>query len=308
MTQRRPGGIGAATVAPDRTDSAGGYIRLWRRLIENPVWTQLSPAVLKVMIGFLLKANWKPATWYDGSAEVEIPRGSFVTSYPKMAQFCNLTPKQTRLAFDHLQRMGFAAYRRAPRWTLVTILNYCGYQDCCSDEGTVQGGLRARRGQDEGTMRAPIEEGNKGRSKNICASQPDARLRELPPIDNPPFETTEPDALFPAEPRSARPKPDPLVSQQTAWFAEWWAIYWRRRDRKNAQRAFRAAVQTETRFRQVMAATKAQTSEMLAREDSKRPHGATWLRGERWDDELTPPAARRSRPDDDYPVYEEQCA
>jgi hypothetical protein len=118
------------------------------------------------MIAFLLKANWKRATWYDGRSEIQIPRGSFVTSYPKMAQFCNLTPKQVRLAFDHLEHLHFAAYRRAPKWTMVTILNYGTYQDAIGDEGTVEGSLRARSGHDEGTTRAPIEEGNKVRSKN----------------------------------------------------------------------------------------------------------------------------------------------
>ncbi len=140
----------------------GGYIRLFRKMTENPVWCQLSPAVLKVMIGFLLKANWKAGTWYDGTREVEVPRGSFITSYPKMAEFCRLTTKQIRLAFDHLERLQFAAYQRAPRWTMVTILNYGIYQDQETEQGTVEGTIRARLGHDQGTMRAPIEEGNKG--------------------------------------------------------------------------------------------------------------------------------------------------
>jgi len=54
-------------------------------------------------------------------------------------------------------------------------------------------------------------------------------------VDDPPFATTEPDALFPAEPLTPS-KADTLASQQTAWFTEWWGIYWRRRDRKNAAR------------------------------------------------------------------------
>jgi hypothetical protein len=36
-----------------------------------------------------------------------------------------------------------------------------------------------------------------------------------------------------------------------------------------------------------MAATRAQKPEMLSKEPSKRPHGASWLNGERWQDELS---------------------
>jgi hypothetical protein len=124
----------------------------------------------------------------------------------------------------------------------------------------------------------------------------------LPSIDDPPFVTTEPDALFSEGPVTPA-KADSLASQQTAWFTEWWAIYWRRRDRKNAERAFRAAVRTEERFRRVIDATKAQTPEMLTREDSKRPYGVTWLRGCRWEDELVSPARAARKPgDDSYPT------
>jgi hypothetical protein len=165
---------------------AGGYVKLYRKLIENPVWTQLSPAVLKVMFAFLIKANWKPATWYDGRSEIQIPRGSFVTSYPKMAEFCSLTPKQVRAAFDHLQRLHFAAYTRAAKWTMVTVLNYSTYQDVASEEGTVEGSLGAGSGHDEGTMRAPIEEVKKGRT-TLSASGGDgggAPLVLVPPDSN----------------------------------------------------------------------------------------------------------------------------
>ena len=138
----------------------GGYVKIYRRLMENSVWTQLSPAVLKVMIAFLLKANWMEATWYDGSNEVEIPRGSFVTSYPKMAQFCKVSVKQVRGAFEHLESAHFAAYTRAGKWTMVTVMNYSTYQDSEPDEGTAegtdQGASRARSRAEFATLNWPL--------------------------------------------------------------------------------------------------------------------------------------------------------
>jgi hypothetical protein len=277
-----------------------GYIRLWRSLFDNPVWTQLSPAVLKVMIAFLLKANWKPATWYDGSTEVEIPRGSFITSYPKIAEFCQLSVKQARSSFLHLENLHFAAYTRAAKWTMVTVLNYETYQGCADDEGTVEGNLRARSGQDEGTMRAPIEEVKKLRT-NTRAPKADALAVGNPlSIDDPPFSTLDPDGLFPDELPQKRNPCAELEEQQRAWFAEWWATYWLHRAKKPAAEAFRKAVKTEARFREVLGATKAQAAEMLSREPAKRPYGATWLRAERWEDEMEPTSPRPATADD-YP-------
>src|SRR5580692_10437261 len=133
-----------------------GFVRLWRKITENPVWTTLEASVLKVMLAFLLKANWKPGLWYDGHAQIEIPRGVFITSYKKMAEFCNLSVKQIRGAFRHLEKLGFAAYTRARKWTMVTVLNYEAYQTTIPKQGTNgdvdQGWPRAGSGQVEGTI------------------------------------------------------------------------------------------------------------------------------------------------------------
>jgi hypothetical protein len=132
-----------------------------------------------------------------------------------------------------------------------------------------------------------------GVGKTICASPiGDSRVGALSSIDDPPFETTEHGALFPVE-KSARMKPTKrpsvrdLTPDQERWFAAWWPAYWLRKSKKGAREAFRKHVQNEERFQQVMAATRAQSSEMLSREESKRPYGSTWLNGERWEDEAS---------------------
>jgi hypothetical protein len=114
--------------------------------------------VLKVMIACTFRANWRPSLWYDGRDQVQIPRGAFVTSYAKMAEFCNLSVKQIRSAFEHLEKLRFMACSRAQRWTLVTVLNYELYQCSADQEGTTEGSIRAGRGQDDGRQRATDEE------------------------------------------------------------------------------------------------------------------------------------------------------
>jgi len=114
-----------------------------------------------------------------------------------------------------------------------------------------------------------------GVGKNICASTDDD------PVTKPPLRTKEP-------------------NEQAQWFATWWDEYWLRKAKKAAHVAFLKKVKTEERFERVMCATRAQKSEMLSREPGKRPHGATWLNGERWEDEpATGPQLASGA--DDYP-------
>lgn len=87
--------------------------------------------------------------------------------------------------------------------------------------------------------------------------------------------------------QAAREERRRLNAQQDAWFEEWWAAYWLKKSRKRARAAFGKYVRTEARFREVMAATRAQNPEMQRREPQHRPHGETWLNGERWNDEDT---------------------
>jgi hypothetical protein len=138
--------------------------------------------------------------------------------------------------------------------------------------------------------------GGKGMVKNTCASS-DAPLPVFAPalsIEKPPFDTTEPRALFSREPRNAPKKPSEMTPEQEGWFATWWAEYWLHRARKPARRAFARHVKTAARFDEVMTATRAQAAEMLRREPHHRPQGASWLNGERWTDEPAEPAKQRA--------------
>jgi hypothetical protein len=279
-------------------DPSGGYIRLHRRLLQNPIWTQLAPAVLKVAIYFLLRANYRPAQWYDGSSSVDIPAGSFITSYAHAAKDCAISVQQVRDAFGHLFRTQFATYRRTHRWTLVTVVNWSGYQASPDDaEHTGEHRIDPAKNR-QGTTDKNV------RSKEVttCASNRDARVDDSrSSVDDPPFGTTEPDASAPAE-TAHRAKPSrELTAEQDRWFTTWWAEYWLHKAKKAAREAFQKHVRTEERFRQVMAATHAQKPEELTKEPSKRPHGATWLNGERWEDETASQAPAMAQ--DDYPDY-----
>ena len=267
----------------------GGYVRVYRVLLQSPIWTQLAPAVLKVAMYFLLRANYKPIEWYDGVQMVAIPAGSFVTSYGTMVTECRLSMQQIRDAFAHLKRTHFATYRRTPRWTLVTVVNWTTYQAIADEENTVENTNSTRQG-------TPDKEIKKKRTKT-CAS-PGGDARGCDPSPENPSEATEGDAPFPGE-AGLRGTSQDLAAKQEAWFSQWWAAYWLRKAKKAAFDAFRKHVRTEAQFQRVMAATLAQKADMERRQPEHRPHGASWLNGRRWEDEAAPPPPAAAQ--DDYP-------
>jgi hypothetical protein len=106
-------------------------------------------------------------------------------------------------------------------------------------------------------------------------------------------ENTEQSALFPEIGSETavlpRAKPSPakqeLKRQQAEWFGKWWDAYWRKTAKADAWKAFQRKVTSRELFDRVLAATETQCPAMLGRDPTKRPHGATWLNGERWEDE-----------------------
>jgi len=139
-----------------------GWLKLHRKLPDTAVWKQTAPAVAKVLVYFLCRANHKPTSWYDGKQQVQIPAGSFITSYATVAKDNNISKMQTRDAFLHLMRTQFATYKRTHRWTLVSICNWSRYQHGESDENTVKDCVRnTPENTPENTQGTPDEEAKK---------------------------------------------------------------------------------------------------------------------------------------------------
>lgn len=79
-------------------------------------------------------------------------------------------------------------------------------------------------------------------------------------------------------------------------FECFWAGFWLKKAKKDAQNAYIEKVTTTGMHRKVMQAVQEQTPEMLLRAPNMRPYAATWLRAERWEDEAIPVAGTRTAP------------
>ncbi len=115
------------------------------------------------------------------------------------------------------------------------------------------------------------------------------------PSNHPPTPSKPPGICASADARvgseSTLPKTARSGDGRQGWFDAWWEIFWLDIAKKAAQQAFKTQVRTPERFQEIMRATEAQRPGMLAREPRHRPHGATWLRDERWNDKPSQPRA-----------------
>lgn len=99
-----------------------GYIKLHRKLL-NWEWIE-DPNVLSIFIICLLKANHKANTWKG----INIPAGSFITSYEKLSSLSGLSVRQVRVSLDKLKMTGELTSKSTNRYSIITIKNWELYQ------------------------------------------------------------------------------------------------------------------------------------------------------------------------------------
>lgn len=98
------------------------YIKLSRKILDWEWWDDINTC--RLFIYCLLKANWK-----DGRFKgMVIPKGSFVSSIPKMSDETSLTIREIRTAISHLKSTGEVTCKSYAKYTVFTVKNYCEYQ------------------------------------------------------------------------------------------------------------------------------------------------------------------------------------
>ena len=98
------------------------YIKLNRKVLNWEWYGNINTC--RLFIHMILKANWK-----DGKFEGKvIPRGSFVSSLPKLADETSLTMREVRTAISHLKSTGEVTCKTYSKFTIFTVKNYCQYQ------------------------------------------------------------------------------------------------------------------------------------------------------------------------------------
>lgn len=109
-----------------------GHIKLDRKILEWEWYKNINVKVL--FIHMLLKANWK-----DGKFQgIDVPRGSFVSSYSKLSDDTGLTIDEVRTAVKNLKKSKTITSKSHSKFTVFTVENWGLYQDYaeCSQDSS----------------------------------------------------------------------------------------------------------------------------------------------------------------------------
>ena len=103
-----------------------GWIKLYRKLIENPIF--LKPELLQLFIYCLLKANHEAQGIIFNGQEIEIKLGQFITGRNAMAKDLKQNPITTYKRLKILENLQILNIKSNNKFSVVTVVNYGLYQ------------------------------------------------------------------------------------------------------------------------------------------------------------------------------------
>lgn len=149
-----------------------GFIALWRKLRDSPVWINANLVTRDVMITLLLNVCWKETEWNEYGEVITLRPGQCITSIQALTDKCakEASYKQVRGAMDYLKRAGFLATSRARKKTLITLINWEKYQSIGETRATQTATSRAICGHDDWR--------NTGKPTAICGHEEGELIKE----------------------------------------------------------------------------------------------------------------------------------
>jgi hypothetical protein len=115
---------------------SGGHIKLHRSLLLHPLTHQLPAEWFRVWVVVLLRASWKGSRWWDGTKEIDILAGSFVTSLKNLAKASGATIQQVRGALNYFETTRMVTRETTNHHTKVIVTNWETYQGSRTPDNT----------------------------------------------------------------------------------------------------------------------------------------------------------------------------
>lgn len=161
----------------------GNWIKLYRKMIDDPIFVNSTPAQVKVLLTVMFLAAWAPKKWDILGHEFTIQPGEVFISSLELARRAGdgVSRKVVRGALERFEKLGFWTIQRSKRGALIHIVNWGKYQLYESDEGQSMGHTRANGGPMEGHTRANGGPTNKKESKNSKNVRREEYNTPLPP-------------------------------------------------------------------------------------------------------------------------------
>ena len=112
-----------------------GYFKLYRELLNKPIWLNSSNEQRVILITLLAMANWKETEWDNYGEKIKLNPGQFIASAPAIKERCNsseITIMKIRTALERFEKLDFLTVSLTGKSTksgkLITIVNWRLYQ------------------------------------------------------------------------------------------------------------------------------------------------------------------------------------
>ena len=106
-----------------------GWIKLYRCLLDKPIWECSTPEQKAILTTILLLANHDEKQWIWQGKKYKCNPGQFVTSLEKLAKKSGTSIRNVRTALKNFEHIyDFLTYETTNKNTLVTIINWGYYQ------------------------------------------------------------------------------------------------------------------------------------------------------------------------------------
>jgi hypothetical protein len=108
----------------------GDWIKVYRVLLEKPIWLSSTPEQKVILITLLLMANYRENSWLWNGSKYECKPGEFITSVKSIIEKAGLgvTRQNVRTALDKFEKLEFLTKEVTNISTKITILNWELYQ------------------------------------------------------------------------------------------------------------------------------------------------------------------------------------
>ena len=107
-----------------------GWIKLYRCLMDKPIWLNSTPEQINILFAILMLANHEGKEWEWKGKKFKVNSGQFITSSTKLAEKCGvgITRQNVRTALKRFEKLGFLTYESTKSGILITIVNWGIYQ------------------------------------------------------------------------------------------------------------------------------------------------------------------------------------
>lgn len=108
----------------------GGWIKLYRQLLEKPIWQESTPEQKVILITLLSMANHEEKEWEWQGEPYKASPGQFVTSLESIKRKCGkgISMQNVRTALKRFEKYEFLTNKPTNKNRLITIVNWEVYQ------------------------------------------------------------------------------------------------------------------------------------------------------------------------------------